>query len=155
MKKLLLIIALCPLTNIRAMIARVTPLARVAFATSRSFSSTSTLTDHQHTPSFPFRTLDPLQLKEKIMDIEQKKVREALRIEAHKEAIKGKLNLEECFNALMMVLEQQKKKMPFKQYCDMSGKIQESLIRGKVDITINLVARLNQIDKEPISVDKN
>ena len=156
MKKLLFIIALCPTTNMLAMFAtRAAPIARIAAVISRSLHTTKKLADHQHSPTFPITSTRLSESYTTMRHQQEEKVREQLKVEARKEAEIETNNLEERYNALKITLELEKSRgLPTKAYNNLMSKIAESLMSGKIDITLKLGDRLAQIDKEQVQLSK-
>ena len=149
MKKLLLLIILCPTTNMLAMVAtKAIPLAQIASLANRFIHTTKTLQDHQHTPTFPTN-----QNHRSIRYLEETKIRAQLKKQAYEKAYEETVTLKEECKEFIMILEQQKNQIPFSEYCKISGKTTELLIKGKMNITKRLDARIAEIDKNPLILD--
>jgi len=149
MKKLLLLIILCPTTNMLAMIStKAIPLAQIASLATRFIHTTKTLQDHPNTPTLPTN-----QNYRSIRYLEETKIRAQLKKEAYEQAYEETVTLKEECRAFIMVLEQQKNQIPFSEYCKMSGKTTELLIKGKMNIAKRLDATIAEIDKKPLILD--
>ena len=154
MKKLFFTIALCPTTQTLAMLAtRGAALTKTAatLLTQRSIQTTPIFVEHQHTATFPISST----LLQSYMTMRQQKehaTRERLKEEARKDAEARIANLEEQYKHLKAVLDTKQATLPWRQYCDMTTKIGESLMGGKQYIIQELGAELERIDKERVTL---
>ena len=106
MKKLLLLIILCPTTNMLAMIStKAIPLAQIASLATRFIHTTKT---YQQTPTFPTS-----QNYRSMKYLEETKIRARLKKQAYEQAYEENANLKEECKAFIMILEQRKSEIPF------------------------------------------